>query len=121
MSGGTMSDEKRERREVTPDLGSGFRPIDKNNIPPENAIVLVRYVEGRKETHLRNPKLWSSADQQRVFPAQVIYNRVPFSRTETEFRGFMTLAPHCTGTADAAMYMDGAVADAFDGWMPMPS
>jgi hypothetical protein len=148
MGGGTMSDVKaeedreqnlrdakrweerqarekmeRERREVTPDPASGFRPIDKNNIPPENTVVLVRYRASRAEVNFTEvSRMSSKVAQHRVYPAQVIYSRAPFSTMEMMFRGFVVLrARPGQGAADAANYMDGQVPEAFDGWMPMPS
>jgi hypothetical protein len=114
---------ERERREVTPDPASGFRPIDRDNIPPENTVVLVRYKANRPEVSLAETAyLGSKVDQHRVYPALVIYSRAPYSRTEKMFRGFMVLrARPEQGAVDGGEYMDGDVADAFDGWMPMPS
>ena len=123
MGGGTMSDEKRERREVTPGPASGFRPIDKNNIPPENTVVLVRYKASRPEVRFTEvSRTGSKVDQHRVYPALVLYSRAPLSTTEMMFRGFVVLrARWGQGAADEAKYMDGQVPEAFDGWMPMPS
>jgi hypothetical protein len=116
-------EQMRARKEVTPDPASGFRPIDKNNIPPENTVVLVRYKASRPEVRFTEvSRTGSKVDQHRVYPALVIYSRAPFSTTEMMFRGFVVLRARSEqGAADAAKYMDGDVPEAFDGWMPMPS
>lgn len=100
---------------------SQFKPIAENSLPPENVVCLVRYCADRQEVKFTQvSRDGSSVDRHRVYPALPIYRRAPYSRTERMFVGFVVLEPRASGAADAAKYEYGAVAEAFDGWMPCP-
>ena len=135
MGGGTMSWDKVENdREVAAREAADrayvmqetakptqFRPFDKDNLPPENRVCLVRYRPDRPEVKFTEvSRNGSTADRHRVYPALPQYARTPYSRTERMFVGLVLLEPRAKGAADAATYMHGAVIDAFDGWMPCP-
>jgi hypothetical protein len=98
-----------------------FRPVDAQNPPPEDALVLVRYKEDRPETQFNGvSRFGASVYKNRVCPALPVYSRAPYAGVRL-FRGFVVLAPQSNGVFDGGKYMDGDVADAFDGWMPIPA
>jgi len=84
---------------------SQFRPLNKDNIPPEGATVLVRF-----------NKKWK-ATPHRVSLAEVIY-RQQWCSDAPSFAGFRLLS-HRAPSSDYDDYLDRMV-EVFDGWMICP-
>jgi hypothetical protein len=87
-----------------------FRPLDKDNLPPENTAVLVRFVLDGEGLNAN----------ERVFLATAVYHRPPYTKATNTFRGFLVVRI-VFGYVEPTLVVDEAVVDTIDGWMPMPS